>query len=610
MASLKWVCSLACLVGLAVPSLDCAPSPGEKTRLADLECYLVQMHIHGHSNHNGNDLPASMESHCAEAERCGFDVIWWTDHAQLFSSYDDIRIDFQTAFVDSGADAVVFGEGRGRELTCFYLKSSGRGCRIEVKDGRLLVDVESGQGSSGFAQVVLTLGSDRGKVHTIEYCRPVTSGLRLDVWGDAEGLGSDTYLRFGFDFSVHPKGQHHARNDVVRGVGAGATVIGDTAVVWESENTHFGKLVSVDMERIVAPLPNGDDNTLSSTWIEIGARNGQTISLALDSLVFSSTRPTGENQYEVAEGLSRRYEHAYGVTQYTGVEIGLFHTPRLPHMNAYFPDSMQTYESVSMDREIRREVWVEQVHRRGGLVSLNHPFGASLIPKRKADAYHPAGLSIRDLSKAGTSATDDDFWDVAKPIVEEDGLGADILEVGYLFRGIGSLEDHLRLWDLALANGVRLVGNGATDSHGGTWGPDMVPNPFASWVWARSKDADDLLKALKAGRVTFGDPFLWRGKLAFGVEDAMMGDTLLVDRGGLVQAWIHMEPWRSDVRIKLVQTEIKKGKDLTVIRDEFIEYDRQGVPVKVDRACFVRAEIHSNDGNPLIFTNPVFLIPR
>jgi hypothetical protein len=259
---------------------------------------------------------------------------------------------------------------------------------------------------------------------------------------------------------------------------------------------------------------------------------------------------------------------------------------------------------------MNRDEWVDEVHSRGGLVSLNHPFGASLKPRRQQGYDFPEGIPLRDLFERGPSVKDADFWDVAKPILEDDGLGADILEVGYLFRGVGSLEDHLRLWDLALANGVNIVGNGASDSHGGMWNPDMVPNPFASWVWATGKGQDELLRALKAGRVAFGDPFLWKSKFAFGIDGTLMGDTLFVNPGEEVRGWIRMEPWRKDIELRLKQVRIKEGKDLDVVRYEAIECRREGIPVTFDSACFVRVEIYEPDGTPLVFSNPVFLLPE
>jgi hypothetical protein len=610
MAPLKWLCCAACFLCLVVPFLDCASSPEGKPGLSDLECYLVQMHIHGHSNHNGNDLPASMDSHCSEAKRHGFDVIWWTDHARLFEAYDeDIRVDFANAYVDPGSGSIIFKEGQPRELTRLNVNRTSDRCRIDVKDGSLLITVESPPDSPDFTGVVLSLGSERGKVHTVDYCRPITSELRFKAWCDIEGLSDDAYVDFGFDFSLHPGGQHHARYKVVERFAKRPALVGDTTVMYETGYLYPQDMIFIDLTSSVRPLPNGDENTLSSAWMEVVARKGKTISVKLDSLRMVSMADSGRNQYDMAEAYSRRYFSQYGITQYTGVEIGLLHTPRLPHMNAYFPDSTQTFESVSLDRSMRRDLWVKEVHRRGGLVSLNHPFGASLTPRHGKGTYYPSGISIRDLWKSGNSVEEADFWDVAKPILDDDGLGADILEVGYLFRGTGSLEDHLRLWDLALANGINLVGDGASDSHGGYWGPDMVPNPFASWIWAKSKDADDLLRALKAGRVAFGDPFLWKSDFAFGVEEAMMGDTLFTDRP-TVRGWIHMVPWRDDVDIRLVQVELKKGRELSVIRNESIDYDRSGIEIDVDRPCFVRTEVYSDDGTPLVFSNPVFLLPK
>jgi hypothetical protein len=609
MTVLKWVSCILCLLALGLPYPDCASSPPETPGIGDLNCYLVQMHIHGHSNHNGNDLPASMESHCYEAKRHGFDVIWWTDHARLFETYEDIGVGFGTAFVDSSRSAILFAEGRARELTRFHVERPADGCDIRIENGRLILALDSDPGARDFRKATLTLGSERGKVHTVEFCRPVTSGLCFRSWYEIDEIGADTYLRFRFDFSLHPEGQHHVRFDVVGSAREEHVVSGDTMVVYQVDPPCAGGGVVLDLEEALSLLGRGNDNTLSSCSIEVGARWGSSITVTIDSLVIRSLRAGGENQYRVVEAFNRSYQREYGITQYTGVEIGLFHTSRLPHMNAYLPVVYQTFESISLAQGLARDAWIAEIHDMRGLVSLNHPFGASLRPRRGRGPDYPSGLSIRELSRMRDAVEDEDFWDVAEPILESDGLGADILEVGYLFRGIGTLEDHLRLWDLALANGVRLVGNGASDTHGGRWGPDMVPNPFASWIWAASDGQNDLLEALRLGHVAFGDPFLWKSKFAFGVEDVMMGDTLAVAEGDEVTGWIRMEPRRDDIEVRLVQVRIKPGRDLEVLRNEVVPYGREGFPIKVEDACFARIEIYGRDGTPLVFSNPVFLIP-
>jgi hypothetical protein len=549
-----------------------------------------------------------MESHSSEAERHGFDVIWWTDHARLFRDYEDIKLDFEGARVSSDGKLVVLGRGMRRSLTRINLERPGAGSEFDVSGGVLRLRLEP-PGSGESATVRMSLGSQRGKVHTVDFCRPVTSGLVFEVWGEVEGLGDRTHLGFEFDFSLHPPGRHHAYFAASPGVAGPPRARGDTTVYHEVQVPNGRFAVSLDLLEALEQLPRGDDNTLSEATIVVGARAGELMYVAIDSVRIRSIEASGENQYRRVEQLARAYESQYGVRQLVGVEIGLVHTARLPHMNAYFPESTQAYPSIALDENMRRDAWIDAVHDLGGLVSLNHPFGASLRPRRsEGGAYYGEELSIRELAKSKSRVSEQDFRWIADPVLDG-SLKPDILEVGYLYRGSGSLEDHLRLWDVVLANGVRLVGNGASDTHGGLWGPDMVPNPFASWIWARSDSQDELLKALKAGHVAFGDPFFWQSDFAFGIEDAMMGDTLAVEEGRDVNGWVRMDPWRSDVDLRLVQIALGEGWEPEVIRREVIGLERDGFAIRFDRPCFVRVEVYERDGTPLVFSNPVFLIP-
>ncbi|MFZ1947480.1 MAG: hypothetical protein WAW06_08020, partial [bacterium] len=161
------------------PVLD---SPAGREGLAGLDCYLVQLHLHGHSNHNGNDLPASMASHTREAALAGFDAIWWTDHAELFHDFSDYRIDFQSATMDSAGREVLLSSRMRRQLSAFAIAATGEGCGASLDDGRLVIDAESKPGARDFATVAISPISRLGKVHTISFCRPVTSGLKLGLW--------------------------------------------------------------------------------------------------------------------------------------------------------------------------------------------------------------------------------------------------------------------------------------------------------------------------------------------------------------------------------------------------------------------------------------------
>ncbi len=600
-----WVLALlALLSGLAT----CASRLDPGRLLHDFDCYLVQLHIHGLSNHNGNRLPASMESHSSEARRCNFDVIWWSDHARIFESYaDDIKVRFRNARLNG--DTLIFAKKRERALSRFAVTKVGKGCDISIDRASVKIGFTRLEEPCSERAVKIRLASARGKVHTLDFCRPVASGLKVLMWGDFSTLKqANSYLRFKVDLSWHPKGQHHLMW-VFSGEKEGRLeVVGDTLASRVLPLDGSKHLITLDVEDLASNLPNGYDNTLSDVVIEFGTHACDPLSVRLDSLAIHSDRPQGENQYGLVEELARRYASNYGVTEYVGVELGLFHTPLLPHMNAFLPDSTRTFYDMKIWRGMKRPDWVELIHAKGGLVSFNHPFGASLRPRHAPLDTIPLDASPRRMWRSGRKVSESDFWRVAKPLLEHKALGADILEVGYLFRATGSLEDHLRLWDLALANGIKLVGDGVSDSHGGRWEPNMVPGDFATWIWARSKDADDIIQALRHGRVAFGDPFYWKGRFAFGIDNTLMGDTLHAQGSGKARAWILMDPPRSDVIVRLIQIEMRKAHDLSFVRQDTIRTHFDSIDVEKIVPSFVRIEVYDLDGNPLIFSNPVFIL--
>jgi hypothetical protein len=549
-----------------------------------------------------------MESHSYEAARHGFDVIWWTDHGSLFWPYEDIRVDFRYARQGRSGEAVVFRRGMRRQFTRLNVSRTGPGCRVVVEQGRVTATVESGPDGEP-ARISLSPGSARGKVHLVDFCRPVGTGLVFEIWGALDGLGRDSYFRLDFDFSLHPHGCHHAVFEAEPGAPGGVVTVGDTLARHRIDLRDGDFHLALNLEDALSSLPHGDDNTLSACRIEIGTRRGAKMMLHLDSLAIRSLESDGESRYRAVKALADRYERRYGVKQIIGVEYGLLHTPERPHMNAYFPEGAPAFGSVSMKTSIGRRAWVDEVHELGGLVSLDHPFGTGWGGGGGEGQYDPHQVSYRKIMEYCEPVGEGEFREVAGPILDG-SLVPDLLEVGYLYRGRASLEDHLRLWDLALANGVRIVGFGSSDSHGGRWGPEMLPNPFASWIWAESDGPDDLLEGLRAGHLAFGDPFFWKSDFAFGVEGAMMGDTLLVGPGDAPEAWLEIEPWRDDVEVRLIQVAISKDSRVEVLAEETLGPWRRGRPLSVEVPCYARVEIYEPDGTPLVFSNPVYLMPR
>ncbi|HVP57623.1 MAG TPA: hypothetical protein VMU02_05960 [bacterium] len=604
------------------------PPPGPA-----LNCYLAALHLHGHSNHNGNPLPASMESHTAEAKRAGFDVMWWTDHAELYAPYRRLKIDFASATFDTSGQALVMGGRLGRQLSAIKVDAT-EGGRAELDRGRLMLRAESRAGASEPSTVRITPVSKIGKVHTINFCRPVSSGLNVDAWLDVQGLSRDTYIKFSFDFSWHPKGAHHAVLTSTETTPLAPQAVGDTTVIAQfeipSSTTGGSSKVTFDLEKLAGLLPHGSDNTLSGFSMGVGAESGNAISVGIDSIVIWSEKPDGANQYATVDSLARAYSEAYGIREYVGFEFGRVHTPELPHMNAYYPSGIPVYQGLDLDTDVARRDWVAAVHRKGGLVSFNHPFGANRRVKGgigsarsedqavgTADDYEdlPPAVAPRVMAMKGPAVSEEAFWEVAQPLLDSRGLDADMLEVGYLFRGTGSLDDHLRLWDLALANGIRLVGTGTSDSHGGAWGPDMIPNPFGTWIWARSPDAGDLLDGIRHGHVAFGDPFFWKSTILFRAEnvdgqEAIMGDTLQVSAGHYAKGWLEIKPMRGDLHVRVVQVAIMPGREpAKSAATKSAAAATDGFPIAVNDSCYVRLEVYGSDGTPLAFTNPIYFFP-
>jgi len=120
-------------------------------------------------------------------------------------------------------------------------------------------------------------------------------------------------------------------------------------------------------------------------------------------------------------------------------------------------------------------------------------------------------------------------------------VGAGLIEVGYADRGGVGISDHLQLLDYLLASGLAICGIGTTDSHGGRLLADPQPGSdeqwnFVTWIGgvARISPASDLIAAMRACNLSFGNPFYVRGGIWVSVgTDSNGGAVLLQDVAGV-----------------------------------------------------------------------------
>jgi len=141
------------------------------------------------------------------------------------------------------------------------------------------------------------------------------------------------------------------------------------------------------------------------------------------------------------------------------------------------------------------------VSARGGLTSIAHPFGTSGDP--------PQTSPEQNLGKVDS---------LGAFLVSQKAWGADLIEVGTIFRGGVGLREHLWLLDYLIASGVRICGVGSSDSHGGRLlaDPSMATEErwnFVTWIGhvTRTSPMPDIIAAMKTCDLSFGNPFYVRG---------------------------------------------------------------------------------------------------
>ncbi len=616
----------ALLWTIALVVMSCAPphesEPANGAFPNGLDSYSVQMHIHGHSHHNGDPRPGSMQWHSHFAAENGLDVLWWSDHSEMFDLRSPLAMDFESTPSP--------GTRTRRELRqAGYLGSDGLSLAlikappedvewIEAEDrsapNRRRLVARSDVASEQFAGTLYSISGPKGSPRGFLLPRPVSSGAVLSIDLQAGEITPDVRLDIEVALSWHHRGaarRHLLRyrlspkspelpqsSETAEPVKPRRRVDRDATVVITVPVPAQRTVMSFDLEKDAALLLDGTDNTITGIQVRLASRRGSRAVLDIFGLELSSTAPEPDHQLARLRRFAASYGAEYGHGQYVGVEF-LANDEDFTHINGFLPEGALTGELASGDETIWADPaeFVRRVKALGGVTSFNHLFGTTTGRGRPRQEERRSRLRALELLDNGA-------------------YGTDVLEVGYVARGGVGLEYHLRTWDLLTARGLFLYGNGVSDAHGGEWGPRMTPNHFATWIWSEGPAADQLIAAIKRGRMVFGDPFADPGRLYFRVGDAEMGDRVPVrtERQELrVSVDERFDPARH--RLYLVQGRIRPGKERVLYMTQNAEtgYRRaidagdagEGLRVDVSRPCFLRLELYDGEGRPLLFTNPI-----
>jgi hypothetical protein len=511
---------------------------------------LAALHVHSCFSEG----PGSFDWQAWQAARSGYDLVWWSEHDWRVACRDHLG---GFGFEDEDPINVDFeaeGPGAQAERT-----------RDEVSGGARAVLLRTGSaGGTCRARV----RSDRKRL-AYTLASDVEIGMRIL----ARDLRAGDVLTVGFDLSYHPAG---ARSLIYRLRWEGADAPGaEGGSPWAPEiprTLPTGGWVTVRFpvsDDAAARWPNGLDDNLTGMWMELDAEGAAEV--RLDDVTVEH-RLCGLELIAVQEEWTAFYPN---LAHRVGGEISYI----APHLIRFGGDpALLLYD---LERERGEESAPDEaagvvrvVHARGGLVSWAHPLGVNRIGNADPDALVAA--------------------------IGDDLSGADALEVGYRNRGGASLASHLELWDRLSVQGLVVTALGVNDSHHNQWSPSE--NNFATWLEASADDEAALLRAIGGGHAFFGDPVLFRGRA-------------VLDVGGVPMGGIATGEGPRTARVRF--TEIGEERTVRLIADGRLLREWTGISgsgvlseaLAPGDARTVRAEIRGADGEPLAFTNPVFLDP-
>jgi hypothetical protein len=584
-----------------------APDEPEAT---PLQPWSVQLHVHG----SFSEGLASIESQSHEAADVGLDALWWSDHDWRLTSYHTLsHFGFEDGPLehDRAGDWTLTGERHRPNFLPEFREAMKRRTTsgfTELSSERAFAGEHSYQLSSAW------LGPEyRDYVAFLAapmpgYRRPLAADLTLSLALWPDGVEEDALAWIEVKLSEHaPREDEHIELEqhALRYVFGSPALAPyrEYAVYWiplEHEPRTWNEL-ALDISKDAAegfPFTDaaGLDDSLTAIAIGLQTRNGAAATVFVDEIVIEQARrgaPLFERQREVIDTVATGYPD---LRQLQGVEVSYLH----PHLNEFSVGTeLLDYDALAessglLDAERRVDEAqlapvfarraVERAHARGGLISFNHFLGTD--PEEREPTAKREAL-LREL-------------------LEHRLYGADLLEVGYRDRAGHPLRNHLWVWDqLALLGGLRPVGIGVSDHHGGPLRWREMANNFVSWILAPAPEKADLIEGLRAGRVWFGDITQFDGTMKLSTDGgAVMGQEVVTDRER-VTVNVAIDGIEATDRVILVES----GELTQYIDAEGPSYRGTfELELANQPGSLVRVECIARDGTAIAFSNPIHFL--
>ena len=551
--------------------------------------YTAQMHIHGYSNHNGSSQPGSLQWHTKFADSTKTDIIWWTDHRAVFNQEYTFSFDFTNGVYDN-INNVITGLSGNEIIPTKWIGDKNSGIvKATLSADTILFELKDVNSSQNFIYSSFVPRGTKGLLKGVQrLVRPLTSKpiFSFNLSSTDFSTYNDNKIIFEVSLSFHLYGQPVQQKLIYNFVNANIYPLSyellDSSNLIVNYPIHEGNnFIELDIENDAKKLKDGKDNVIQDVKLMLKTKENKTISAKFSQITLVSSTPQDSTNYRKMFNYINEYKNSYGVKQIIGTEVTI-DNKESTHLNGFLPD---TPDQSSMYVDVAEldfpEIVVPEIHAAGGLVSLNHPFGAKFSIDYDTQEFRTDTM--------------------AEYLLNNQAFGVDILEVGYLRRGGVDIDYHLKLWDILTANKLYLYGNGVSDLHGGNWITTNVN--FVSYIWAPDYSATSLINSLKLGRFYFGDERLYKGRFYFKVGNTLMGARTLAS-SLMAPLKIEIENIPQNAYFKLTQGLIQPGLVVNYLyKDSVIDW--QNPPcLDISQPNFVRVAMYIGD-DPIFFSNPI-----
>jgi hypothetical protein len=591
--------------------------PARDVATDGLTAYTMATHVHS----SFSEMNGSMDSQLFQATKNSVDVLWWTEHDQRLLGLDYVQAVNFTSLTRAPGKLARAGLIDG---AVWRWQPRHHGPLASTSQGGVVSSPVSPNDPDRQGSLHLTALSTGGQ--------PATSGYYADsqpaAWNYRDNLTGQTlrvdvlltpgwhdgYLELLISSSYHeasggrPAGTYAlSYRFVPPGKAAHRMAQGSTGVitipVTPSGGSRWYQAVLTPTDDIAALWPDLDHRDFALYGLTLSAvSTGQLVGGYFGYLRFDRAK-SGEallrQQIDMSARLASKYPK---VDQRQGLEVSW----KLPHMN-WFGESIRLpeYHGIAPAEypAFVEHTVVPGIHRAGGLVSYNHPFGYSFLEKLRPQFVQNEALkrvAAKMLPTASAPAA----------------MGADLLEVGYPNRQGVDLAHHVALWDILSRNGAFLTGLGSNDDHWGQNWYGMHNNWFTS-VWAKSTSIPDLLTAMAGGRAWAASLSGYRGSMDLLVDGSVPMGSVSVSSVTSRRLTAYATNIPANGSLQLVQGVVDYAgrADVSARRHVVGHYhatDLAGgaVTQRIDtsKASFVRSHVFDASGKVVALSNPVWLL--